>query len=85
LGTDLAAAIRRGRKIKPFCLKCHWECFRDPSQLFGLARRLIRHPFLSLVKKRIDPRMLRLWFADMGYYIRHDFFNGRRAMRGGGV
>jgi MoaA/NifB/PqqE/SkfB family radical SAM enzyme len=81
LGTDLAAALGRGRKAKPFCLKCHWECFRDPSQLFGLARYMIRHPFLCFVKKRIDPRMLRLWFADMRYYLRHDFFNGRRAMK----
>jgi hypothetical protein len=81
LGEDLAAAVRRGRESKPFCMKCHWECFRDPSQLFGLARYMIRHPFLCLVKKLIDPRMLRLWFADMSYYIRHDFFNGRRAMK----
>jgi MoaA/NifB/PqqE/SkfB family radical SAM enzyme len=81
MGDDLAAALRRGRKTKPFCLKCHWECFRDPSQLFGLARYMIRHPVLCLVKKRIDPRMPRLWFADMAYYIRHDFFNGRRAMK----
>jgi hypothetical protein len=81
LGDDLAAALRRGRKLKPFCLKCHWECFRDPSQLFGLARYMIRHPVLCFVKKQIDPRMLRLWFADMAYYIRHGFFNGRRAMK----
>ena len=81
LGTDLAAALRRGRKLKPFCLKCHWECFRDPSQLFGLARYMIRHPILCFVKKRIDPRMLRLWLADMGYYLRHDFFDGRRPMK----
>ncbi|MDR1908906.1 MAG: radical SAM protein, partial [Spirochaetaceae bacterium] len=42
LGDDLAAAIRRGRGARPFCLKCHWECFRDPSQLFGMARYMIR-------------------------------------------
>jgi MoaA/NifB/PqqE/SkfB family radical SAM enzyme len=81
LGADLSAAIRRGRKLKPFCLKCHWECFRDPSQLFGLARYLIRHPVSCFIKKQIDPRMLRLWFADIRYYIRHDFFNGRRPLR----
>jgi hypothetical protein len=81
LGEDLAAAIRRGRKLKPFCRKCHWECFRDPSQLFGLARYMIRHPVLCFVKKTTDPRMLRLWFADMAYYIRNDFFNGRKPMK----
>jgi hypothetical protein len=62
-------------------MKCHWECFRDPSQLFGLARYMIRHPVLCFIKKRIDPRMLKLWFADMGYYIRNDFFNGRKPSR----
>jgi MoaA/NifB/PqqE/SkfB family radical SAM enzyme len=78
LGEDLAAAINQGRKTKPFCLKCHWECFRDPSQLFGMARYMIRHPLRVFIKKQIDPRMLKLWFADIGYYIRNDFFDGRR-------
>jgi MoaA/NifB/PqqE/SkfB family radical SAM enzyme len=86
-GEDLGASVAGLRNVngnrQPQCKKCHWECFMDPSQLFGIFRYLIRHPFLSLVKKRLDPRMLRLWFADMGYYIRHDFFNGRRAMKRG--
>jgi hypothetical protein len=25
--------------------------------------------------------MLKLWFADIRYYIRNDFFNGRRPMK----
>ncbi|MDR2110424.1 MAG: hypothetical protein LBP32_03870, partial [Spirochaetaceae bacterium] len=81
LGEDLEKATTQGRRRKPFCMKCHWECFRDPSQLFGLARYMIRHPVLCFIKKRIDPRMLKLWFADMGYYIRNDFFNGRKPSR----
>jgi hypothetical protein len=83
LGEDLSAAIRRGRKIKPSCLKCHWECFRDPSQLFGMARYMIRHPLRCFIKKEIDPRMRKLWFDDIGYYIRCDFFNGRRPPKSG--
>jgi MoaA/NifB/PqqE/SkfB family radical SAM enzyme len=78
LGEDLKNAKARGRRRKPFCRKCHWECFMDPSQLFGLARYMLRHPVLCFIKKRIDPRMLKLWFTDMGYYIRNDFFNGRK-------
>jgi MoaA/NifB/PqqE/SkfB family radical SAM enzyme len=81
LGEDLAAAIQRGLKTKPFCLKCHWECFRDPSQLFGMARYMIRHPLRCFIKKEIDPELRKLWFADIGYYIRNDFFNGRAAPR----
>jgi MoaA/NifB/PqqE/SkfB family radical SAM enzyme len=78
LGEDLEEVAARGRRSKPFCMKCHWECFRDPSQLFGLARYMIRHPVLCFIQRRIDPLMLKLWFADMGYYIRNDLFNGRR-------
>jgi MoaA/NifB/PqqE/SkfB family radical SAM enzyme len=78
MGEDLEKAKAQGRRRKPFCAKCHWECFRDPSQLFGLARYMIRHPVLCFIKKRLDPRMLKLWFADMGYYIRNNFFDGRR-------
>jgi MoaA/NifB/PqqE/SkfB family radical SAM enzyme len=81
LGEDLAAVICRGRGLSPFCTKCHWECFRDPSQLFGVARYMIRHPVLCLIQKRLDPRMLKLWFADLGYYVQNDFFNGRRPRR----
>jgi MoaA/NifB/PqqE/SkfB family radical SAM enzyme len=81
LGSDLAAALRRGRKDKPWCVKCHWECFRDPSQLFGMARYLIRHPVRAFFKKELDPHLLRLWFADIAYYVEHDFFDGRRGMR----
>ena len=42
---------------------------------------MIRHPILCFVKKKIDPRMLRLWFTDMAYYIQNDFFNGRKPMK----
>jgi MoaA/NifB/PqqE/SkfB family radical SAM enzyme len=80
LGENLGEAIARGRRHKPFCMKCHWECFRDPSQLFGLAWYMIRHPVLCFIQRRLDPLLLKLWFADMGYYIRHDLFNGRRPM-----
>jgi MoaA/NifB/PqqE/SkfB family radical SAM enzyme len=78
LGEDLGGALGQSRKRRPYCKKCHWECFRDPSQLFGVARYLIRHPVRCLIEKRIDPRMLKLWFDDIGYYMRNDFFNGRR-------
>jgi MoaA/NifB/PqqE/SkfB family radical SAM enzyme len=81
LGEDLEKAIIQGRRYKPSCMKCFWECFRDPSHLFGLARYMIRHPALCFIKKQIDPPMMKLWFADIGYYIRNDFFNGRRPMK----
>ncbi|MCL1792127.1 MAG: radical SAM protein [Peptococcaceae bacterium] len=77
LGGDLSEAVRQTAKEKPHCLKCHWECFRDPSQLFGLARYMIRHPFSTLILRQPDSRLLNLWFGDLRYYIKHNFFDGR--------
>jgi MoaA/NifB/PqqE/SkfB family radical SAM enzyme len=78
LGEDLGKAVRQARKAKPLCAKCHWECFRDPSQLFGIARYIIRHPVRAFITQRIDPAMLKLWGRDIRYYIKCDFFNGRK-------
>jgi MoaA/NifB/PqqE/SkfB family radical SAM enzyme len=125
LGEDMSEAVRRTKDLKGFCKKCHWECFRDPAQLFGIARYIIRHPVRGFIQKRIDslrrvhtqepacagepwgvtkgmypeskylvrttypaacggvvdPAMLKLWFKDIAYYIRNDFFNGRKPGR----
>jgi MoaA/NifB/PqqE/SkfB family radical SAM enzyme len=87
LGSDLAASIRAGGQTQPFCKKCHWECFSDPSQLFGMARYLIRHPVRALFGKKFngeqqgDPELLKLWREDIRYYARNDFFDGRRPMK----
>jgi MoaA/NifB/PqqE/SkfB family radical SAM enzyme len=87
LGGDLDQAIRQAGKAKPFCKKCHWECFADPSQLFGMARYLVRHPIRAFLKKEFgaerfkDPIMLKLWLLDIKYYVHNDFFDGRRPMK----
>jgi hypothetical protein len=87
LGADLDAAVRQTRRSKPSCKKCHWECFSDPSQLFGIARYLVRHPVRGVFRKEFttgkqgDPVMLKLWLEDIKYYMRHDFFDGRRPMK----
>jgi MoaA/NifB/PqqE/SkfB family radical SAM enzyme len=71
---------------KPFCKKCHWECFMDPSQLFGMFRYVIRHPAIRLSPdmcfgKHLDRQMLRLWFEDVKYYLACDLFNGRKPLK----
>jgi MoaA/NifB/PqqE/SkfB family radical SAM enzyme len=87
LGSDLDEATRQTRKSKPFCKKCHWECFSDPSQLFGVARYLLRHPIRGFLRKefnrekRKDPIMFKLWLEDIKYYIHNDFFDARRPMK----
>jgi MoaA/NifB/PqqE/SkfB family radical SAM enzyme len=63
---------------QPFCKKCHWECFMDPSQLFGIFRYLIRHPRKAFFGKTVDRQMLRLWFDDVKYYLACSFFDGRK-------
>ncbi|MCL1852143.1 MAG: radical SAM protein [Peptococcaceae bacterium] len=77
LGDDLDEVVKQDNRGKPHCQKCHWECFRDPSQLFGLARYIVRHPLGALVQKKPHPHLLKLWFGDLRYYMKHDFFSGR--------
>jgi MoaA/NifB/PqqE/SkfB family radical SAM enzyme len=64
--------------LQPYCKKCHWECFMDPSQLFGILRYMIRHPCKTWFGKTFDRRMLRLWFADVKYYLACGLFDGRK-------
>ena len=77
LGEDLRSAISIGSRKKPHCMKCYWECFRDPSQLFSIAHYVINHPIRVFFKKKVDPMMIKFWIEDLNYYLKHDFFNGR--------
>ncbi len=63
----------------PDCLRCDWECFRDPSELLGPLLHGLSNPLGLLRKIRHDPDYLRLWFEDMRYYLACDFFDGRKA------
>jgi hypothetical protein len=51
----------------------------DPSQLFGILRYVIRHPFKACFGGGLDRRMMRLWFGDVKYYLACGLFDGRRA------
>ena len=75
----MLSAVREPAGLKPYCKKCHWECFMDPSQLFGVFRHVIRHPRDAFSGKTLDRRMLNLWFEDVKYYLACDLFDGRRA------
>jgi len=77
LGEGINVVIRQRGRQTPHCMKCHWECFRDPSQLFGIARSVFRSPVSVFLKKELDPVMLKLWFEDLKYYAGNDLFNGR--------
>jgi hypothetical protein len=78
LGVSIAELRKSWDSQKPFCEKCHWECFMDPSQLFGILRYVIRHPLKACFGKTIDRQMLRLWFGDVKYYLACGLFDGRK-------
>ncbi len=60
------------------CLECDWECFRDPSELFGPLLQARSAPGSVLRKYFRDPGYLRLWWEDLRYYRACDLFDGRR-------
>jgi len=71
------------RQMKPpvdalACRRCDWECFRDPSALFGPLLELVASP-LGLVRRIVSrPRELAAWAGDLRYYRACGFFNGRQ-------
>lgn len=63
---------------KPFCMACDWECFRDPSELFGPLFDVVRQPAALLKKTVGDPAYFKIWMEDLRYYRACDLFDGRR-------
>jgi MoaA/NifB/PqqE/SkfB family radical SAM enzyme len=63
------------------CFLCDWECFRDPSEIFGPLLQGARN-LKGLCKKVFhDPAFFRYWIGDLAYYQMCDLFNGRSAPR----
>ena len=59
------------------CRLCDWECFRDPSELFGPVLHAFHRPADFMKKFFRDTKYFKLWFDDLRYYRACDFFNGR--------
>jgi hypothetical protein len=59
------------------CYACDWECFRDPSELFGPILQGLSHPVALFKKMRRDREFFNLWLQDVRYARVCDFFNGR--------
>lgn len=57
------------------CVKCDWECFRDPSTLFAPILGFGGAPLKEIWNIKGDPRFYRLWFRDLRYYGKSSFFN----------
>lgn len=60
------------------CNRCDWECFRDPSELFGPLVQSVSSP-VSLIKKFYeDKSYFKTWVEDLLYYRACSFFDGRK-------
>ncbi len=73
---DLDLADRRNGTA---CTACDWECFRDPSELFGPVLEGISHPASLVRRLRKDATWRALWREDLRYYRACGYFNGREA------
>ena len=68
--------IKNLKKQQP-CTRCDWECFRDPSELFGPVLKgigVFGHLAGKLLK---DRQFVRRWLSDLKYYVACEYFNGR--------
>jgi hypothetical protein len=66
------------KDCRPECRKCDWECFRDPSELFGPLKDLASSPVGFFKLMVTDRAYMKLWIQDIQYYRACDFFNGRK-------
>jgi hypothetical protein len=68
-----------GYENKAHCRLCDWECFRDPSELFGPVLEGLSFPLNLLKRFRKDKLHFRLWLEDLRYYRACHLFHGRTA------
>ena len=60
------------------CRRCDWECFRDPSELFGPLLEIFSNPLGPARRMAAAPQALSTWTGDLCYYQACGFFNGRQ-------
>ncbi|WP_373500094.1 radical SAM protein [Desulfococcus sp.] len=60
------------------CVACDWECFRDPSVLFGPILEAASRPQALIRRVLKDGKCGTLWGEDLKYYRACDFFDGRK-------
>lgn len=77
---DFGEKIPHMNKIKePYCTKCDWECFRDPSSLLTPFFQIASSPLKGFKKLKKNNEFYELWKKDISYYRACDFFNGTKA------
>ena len=70
-------ALRANRKS--ICRRCDWECFRDPSELFGPFLQGLSRPLQLLRNYRDDNDFFQLWWQDLRYARACHLYDGRLA------
>ncbi len=78
LGKFWGPVLRNGNEGAS-CKKCDWECFRDPSELFGPLQSLFSRPVAFFERVLKDRAYIGLWLEDLRYSSACGFFNGRSA------
>ncbi len=67
----------KSKNMQDKCYRCDWECFRDPSEMFGPLLQFFSSPAKLFKKIRRDREYFAVWANDLKYYAACDFFNGR--------
>ncbi|MBD3272621.1 MAG: radical SAM protein [Elusimicrobia bacterium] len=75
---EFSALKWKRKSVHAFCKQCDWECFRDPSELFGPLFEFCKNPLVLFSNIKKDPQFYRYWYNDILYYFKCDFFNGRK-------
>ncbi len=75
---ELDTRMIRANRQTP-CRRCDWECFRDPSELFGPVLRGLSRPWQLVGEHRRDPQFFRLWREDLRYARACNLYDGRKA------
>ena len=78
-GEPLGEAWGERSRPGPACYKCEWECFRDPSELFGPIADLVSAPWRIAQRWLREPEFMKLWIEDLRYFAACGFYNGRTA------
>lgn len=65
----------------PSCRRCDWECFRDPSELFGPLGTILASPLAVARKFSSRPGAFTTWLTDLRYYLACGMFDGTKPPR----
>jgi MoaA/NifB/PqqE/SkfB family radical SAM enzyme len=75
---DFCALDRAKMDPKASCQRCDWECFRDPSEMFGPILHSLSRPWDFIQKLARDRLYYQTWLDDLRYYHACDLFNERK-------